>query len=324
MKKIAKILSLVVSIVLISVMMTACGKVDEGTVNEVASQMQEKLFNAGYSASAEYDQNAKVSIVTGRCELSFKYAGKEKVFFTDWVSGDWYDSEEDAKLGYVEAQKVQGDLILKREGSLVYMGTEGGIALFEHDVPLTIDEGKQVMQAANYTVTDVNLTTAETVARASKKYTAVLGEESIEVLKFDDLLAATDYYQKNKSKNKDKVCEKQGYLVYLGTETAVSTYKGLENLNVIVDGYKVKMETAGYNTYAYKKGMAGAIKAKKSGSSEYDLQVGWFTNEKRAKEAYDHLVILYKDSIDKGQIKVVLEGKILFVGTEQAIADFKA
>ncbi len=325
MKKITKILSLVVSTILVAVMMTACSGTSEGSVSPVASEMQEKLANAGYTAVAEYDMNSRVSIVTAKCELSFKYAGKEKVFFTDWVSADWYPSEKDAELGYVQAEKVKGNLILKRDGDVVYLGTENGIKLFEHEIPATVDEGKQVMQSASYVVTDDILTTLETTANVTRKFTATLGEESISVYYFNELSDAANYYSRNSKNYKGKVFEKQGNFVYGGTETAVATYKGIENINVIVDGYKAKLEALDYNAYAYKKGMAGAVKAKKKGGgSEFDIQVAWFTTESAANEAKTYLDALYKDNINRGQIKVILEGKMLFVGTEQAIADFKA
>ncbi|MBE5743336.1 MAG: hypothetical protein E7358_01300 [Clostridiales bacterium] len=325
MKKIAKILSLVISTVLIAVMMTACGEGLDGTACPEANEMQEKLANAGYSSVVEYDPNARVSIVTAKCDLSFKYAGKEKTFYTDWVSGDWYASEKDAELGEIEAKKVQGNLILKRDGAVVYLGTEESIKLFEHEIPATIDAGKQVMEAASYTVSDVNLTAAEKTAEVTSKYTATKGEDKIDVYYFEDLLFAANYYSKNKNLNKNKLFEKQGHFVYVGTENAVSTYKGLENINAKVDSYKDKLTAKEYNAYAYKKGMAGAVKAKKKGNSgDYDIQVAWFTNVASATEAYEYLKVLYKDNVDKNQIKIELNGLELIVGTEEAIADFKA
>ncbi len=325
MKKIAKILSIVVSTILLAVSMTACGEVEEAAVCEPAAEMQEKLANAGYSSTVELDINANVSIVAAKCDLSFKYAGKEKIFYTDWVSGDWYETEEDAIEGMKEAQKVQGNLILKRDGTIVYMGTAGGIELFEHDIPANFEEGKAVMQAANYTVADANLSTLEVAANATKKYTAISGDDKLEVIYFEDLLFAADFYSKNKVKHKDKVFEKQGHYVYYGTAAAVSTYKGLENMDAVVDSYKTKMESLGYNAYGYKKGKAGAIKAKKKGNSgDYDIQVAWFTNEASATEAFNYLNILYGDNIKKNQIIVKLEGKALFVATEQALADFNS
>ncbi len=323
MKKITKILSLVVSAILIAVMMTACGEGLDGTASQTAIQMQEKLSNEGYKTTIEYNSNARVSIVTARIELLFKYGDKEETFFTDWVSADWYASEDAAKKGY-EAAKKDG-LIFKIVGDVVYSGTENGVELFEHKIPETVDEGKQAMQTAGYSVVDVNLSTLETTAKVTKKYKATLGEESIEVFYFDNLEAAADYYSKNKSKNKTKIIQKYGNFVYVGTENAVIAYKGIENKNVEIDGYKAKMEALGYTTVnSYKNGKAGAIKAKKKGSENYDLQVAWFTDEERAKASYDYLLVLFKDYIDKNQIKVIHEGELLMVGTEQAIADFES
>ncbi len=401
MKKITKILSLVVSTILVAVMMTACGEVKEGAVIPAATVMQEKLSNEGYTAVAEYDMNSRVSIVTAKVDLSFKYDGDEKVFFTDWVSADWYPSEEDAELGFIEAEKVKGNLILKRDGDVVYLGTENGVNVFEHKTPKTIDEGKQVMQTASYQVNELKLYSYESDAKASKKFEATLGDESVTVLYFDDTYYASDFYAKRSAKGyivmdsvtntevargsiaeigsilglkqddysttssatgrvqykieKLKaylvansvtdaststtysantlvvseeqiirpVLQKEGNLVFYGTENAVATYKGTQNINSVVDGYSAKLEALGYTSNAYKKGMAGAVKAKK-GDGEWDIQVAWFTNESIANDAKNYLEDKHKKKINDGKIKVVLEGNVLILGTEQAIADFNS